>query len=274
MSSMARVLIAAGSDSGGGAGVQADTKTVTALGGFATTAVTALTAQNTLGVQGIDPVEPQFIGRQMASILDDIGADCGKTGMLPSRQVIDTVADGWAKRGKGAPLVVDPVMIAQSGDRLIEDEAVQALIGQLIPLATLITPNLPEAEVLAGRSLGDDEDPAGLAHELLAMGCGAVLVKGGHRTGGEEVVDVLVRSHAEPVYLRYPRVMTQHTHGTGCTLGSGIAAGLGQGRDLVAAVQRARAYLQRALKLAPGIGAGAGPVHHGHTVSSFEAGDS
>lgn len=272
MGETARVLIMAGSDSGGGAGIQADIKSVTALGGFATTAVTALTAQNTLGVQGVVPVEPDFIAQQMTSVLDDIGTDCGKTGMLHSRAVIETVAESWRRQGGGAPLVVDPVMVAQSGDRLLEHDAVGALKEQLVPLATVLTPNRPEAEVLAGRRLGEGEDPAVMAGELLYLGSDSVLLKGGH-ADGEEVVDVLVRREGEPVYLRYPRVNTRNDHGTGCTLASAIAAGLAQGRSLKDAVRRGRAYLQRAIEQAPALGGGAGPVHHGHTVAAFEVTD-
>jgi hydroxymethylpyrimidine/phosphomethylpyrimidine kinase len=269
MSQPARVLIIAGSDSGGGAGIQADIKSVTALGGFATTAVTALTAQNTVGVQGVVPVAPDFIAQQMTSVLDDIGTDCGKTGMLHSRAVIETVADGWRRQGGVAPLVVDPVMVAQSGDRLLEDDAVGALREHLVPLAHVLTPNRPEAEVLAGRGLGESEDPASMAWELLELGCDSVLLKGGH-AAGDEVVDVLVRHGRDPLYLRYPRVVTHNDHGTGCTLASAIAAGLAQGRRLDDAVARARAYLQRAIEQAPGLGRGSGPVHHGHTVTAFE----
>jgi hydroxymethylpyrimidine/phosphomethylpyrimidine kinase len=271
MTKPARILLVAGSDSGGGAGIQADIKSVTALGGFATSAVTALTAQNTRGVQGVWPVDPPAIGQQMVSVLDDIGTDAVKTGMLHSREVIETVAARLEASVPHAPLVVDPVMVAQSGDRLIEEAAEATLRQRLVPLATVLTPNIPEAEVLAGRSLGSDEPPAELAGELLELGCNAVLLKGGH-AAGEEVVDVLVARHREPLWLRYPRIETRHNHGTGCTLASGIAAGLGQSRPLEEAVERARAYLQRAIELAPGFGSGAGPVHHGHTVAAFEPG--
>lgn len=272
MVATARVLIAAGSDSGGGAGIQADIKAVTALGGFATTAVTALTAQNTRGVQGVRGVEPDFIGEQMVSVLDDIGTDAVKTGMLHSRSVIETVASTLEGQAQRLPLIVDPVMVAQSGDRLVEEAAQEALAHRLIPLATMITPNIPEAEVLAGRSFREQEDPAGLARELLGLGCQSVLLKGGHGHG-DEVVDVLVEQGKEPMYLRYPRVATANNHGTGCTLASAVAVGVGEGRSREAAVRRARAYLQRALETAPGLGQGSGPVNHGHTFAGFEVPD-
>mgnify|MGYP000683359046 CR=1 FL=1 len=273
MTQPARILLVAGSDSGGGAGLQADIKSVMALGGFATCAVTALTAQNTLGVQGVSPVEPAFIGEQMVSVLDDIGADAAKTGMLPSSEVIEAVAARLEAIASALPLVVDPVMVAQSGDRLIEEAAEATLRQRLLPLATVVTPNIPEAKVLAGRPLGADEPPGNLANELLGLGCEAVLLKGGH-AAGEEVVDVLARRGQDPLYLRYPRIATRSNHGTGCTLASATATGLGEGRALDDAVRRARAYLQRAMEKAPGFGAGGGPIHHGHTVGPFELGPS
>lgn len=262
-----RVLIIAGSDSGGGAGIQADLKTVTALGGFGMTAITALTAQNTLGVFGVMPVEPDFVVQQMDVVLDDLGADAVKTGMLHSPEVIEAVA-GALERRPGLPLVVDPVMIAQSGATLLQDTAVVALKQHLLPRATLLTPNLPEAEKLIGRSIGGAADMEAAAREILAMGPEAVLLKGGHLTG-DWLVDLLVTSKGVKRF-EGPRIDTDQTHGTGCTLASAIATGLAQGLSLADAVRRARAYLQEALRTAPGLGRGQGPVNHGHTVGRFD----
>jgi hydroxymethylpyrimidine/phosphomethylpyrimidine kinase len=270
-----RVLIVAGSDSGGGAGIQADIKTVTALGGYAATAVTALTAQNTRGVFGVVGVEPAFIRQQIDLVLDDIGADAIKTGMLHSVAVIEAVAGALEARleaGSGAdaakpPLVVDPVMVAQSGDPLLAEDAVAALAARLIPLADLITPNLPEAGRLLGRTVTRAEEMERAAQDLLGLGCGAVLLKGGHLEA-ETLSDLLVTAEGCERF-EHPRIDTPHTHGTGCTLASAIATGLAQGLALRAAVERALAYLQEAIRSAPGLGHGHGPVNHGHTVRPF-----
>ncbi|WP_435101235.1 bifunctional hydroxymethylpyrimidine kinase/phosphomethylpyrimidine kinase [Arhodomonas sp. AD133] len=267
----ARVLIVAGSDSGGGAGIQADIKAVSALSGYAATAVTALTAQNTLGVQGVWPVPADFIAAQMRSVLDDIGADCVKTGMLHDAEVIDTVADGLAAGAPDAPLVVDPVMIAQSGDRLLQEDAVTALKQRLLARATVITPNLPEAEVLLGRDIVGAAAQEAAAEALLDIGCRAVLLKGGHAAATDTVTDILA-TRDEVVRLVYPRIDTRNSHGTGCTLASAIATGLAQGLAMDAAVRRARRYLQRALETARPLGAGHGPVNHQHTVAPFDGG--
>jgi len=262
-----RVLIVAGSDSGGGAGIQADIKTVTALGGYAATAVTALTAQNTCGVFGVVGIAPAFIQQQMRVVLDDIGADALKTGMLHDSPVIEAVAEVLDGEARGIPLVVDPVMVAQSGDRLLECRAVAALKAHLVPLAGVLTPNAPEAEALTGRPVADLDGMRATAEALLALGAGAVLVKGGHLTGA--VVRDLLADAAGMEVLENPRIETRHTHGTGCTLASAIATGLAQGLALRAAVFRARSYLQEALRCAPGLGGGQGPVGHGHTVARF-----
>jgi len=266
-----RVLIVAGSDSGGGAGIQADIKTVTALGGYAATAVTALTAQNTLGVTGIHRVPPAFIAEQMAVVLSDIGADCIKTGMLHNAAVIDAVADAIAAHAAGLPVVVDPVMVAQSGARLLDADATEALARRLAVLATVITPNLPEAEALCGRRIGSVDDMAAAADAILALGAKAVLIKGGH-LAGPTVHDLLLDAAGSEMF-RSPRIDTKHTHGTGCTLASAIATGLAQGLPLRVAVARARAYLHEAIRTAPGLGKGHGPVNHGHTVAPFGAPD-
>lgn len=265
---IARVLIVAGSDSGGGAGIQADIKTVTALGGFATTAVTALTAQNTLGVFGVVGVAPDFIQQQMRLVLEDIGTDAIKTGMLHSAAVIDAVCEVLEARAPRVPVVVDPVMVAQSGDSLLVPDAVTALTRRLVPQATVLTPNLPEAARLLGREIGGLAEMPEAARALLELGPEAVLLKGGHLEDGATVSDVLA-THAGVERFESERVATRHNHGTGCTLASAIATGLAQGLDLRVAITRARAYLLEALKSAPGLGRGHGPVNHGHTVRPF-----
>jgi hydroxymethylpyrimidine/phosphomethylpyrimidine kinase len=262
-----RVLIIAGSDSGGGAGIQADLKTVTALGGYGATAITALTAQNTQGVFGVVAVDPDFIQAQMDVVLRDIGADALKTGMLHTAQVIDAVVDTLDALAPRVPLVADPVMVAQSGDSLLDPDAVETLLRRLVPRATVLTPNAPEAEVLTGRPIGEVADMAAAGRTLRDRGAQAVLVKGGHLSG-ETVTDVLVTAEGTR-HFESPRIPTVHTHGTGCTLASAIATGLAQGLALEPAVVRARAYLTEAIRQAPGLGQGSGPVHHGHTVRPF-----
>ncbi len=265
---IARVLIVAGSDSGGGAGIQADIKTVTALGGFATTAVTAITAQNTLGVFGVVPVPAQTIEQQMRVVLDDIGADAIKTGMLADNSVIEVVAGVLTGLQSRVPVVVDPVMIAQSGDPLIESNAVDALAEKVIPMATVLTPNLPEAERLLGRKIDGLAAMRQAARDLLDFGAQSILLKGGHAEGAI-VQDVLASQDGLEVF-ESPRIDTKHTHGTGCTLASAIATGLAQGLALPRAVARARAYLFAAISHAPGFGQGSGPVHHGHSIPRFD----
>ena len=259
-----RVLIVAGSDSGGGAGIQADIKAVTAMNGFAATAITALTAQNTEGVHGVVGVEPAFIARQIEVVLSDIGADALKTGMLHSAEVIEVVASEIAKHAAGVPLVVDPVMVAKGGHRLLLTEAEAALRDTLLPMAALITPNLPEAEVLAGFPVRTEADMKRAAERLAALGAGAVLMKGGHLEG-DRVVDLLFQDGR---FDRFEdaRIASRSTHGTGCTLASAIAAGLAQKMTLKDAVTRARDYVRRAIETAPGFGRGHGPLNHAVTV--------
>jgi len=267
-----RVLIIAGSDSGGGAGIQADLKTVTALGGYAATAITALTAQDTTGVHAIEGVELAFIARQIELSLGDIGADAIKTGMLHNAAVIETVVGALERHGPLIPVVVDPVMIAKGGASLLDVAAVDVLKRRLLPRAAVLTPNIPEAEALTGRKIVSVEDMRAAALALLQMGPRAVLVKGGHREGGT-VTDLLAEMiEGEPRVetFRSKRIDTRHTHGTGCTLASAIAVGIAQDLDLVAAVRRARAYVLQALKTAPGFGQGHGPLNHGHTVRPFK----
>jgi hydroxymethylpyrimidine/phosphomethylpyrimidine kinase len=259
-----RVLVVAGSDSGGGAGIQADIKTITALGAYAATAVTALTAQNTQGVFGIHAAPPDFIRQQMELVLDDIGADAIKTGMLADAETIDLVCDVLAARAPAVPLVADPVMIAKGGAALLQPAALEALRRRLLPRATVLTPNIPEAEALTGTPITEVAGQEAAGQALRALGAQAVLVKGGHGDG-PVVVDVLV-SAAGVVRMESPRIATRHTHGTGCTLASAIAAGLAQGLGLEAAVRRARAYVQAAIAAAPGYGRGHGPLAHDVTV--------
>ena len=253
-----RVLIVAGSDSGGGAGIEADIKTVTALKGYAATAITALTAQNTQGVSAIFPVPPDFVRQAMVAVLSDIGADCVKTGMLHDAGVIAAVADTLAALTPAVPLVVDPVMVATSGTRLLDEGAIAVLKARLIPRATLLTPNLPEAEMLLGRPIAGADAMIEAAEALRALGAGAVMLKGGHLPG-DLLRDVVVEAGARYV-LESRRIPTRHTHGTGCTLASAIATGLAQGMALRAAIERAHGFVQRAIAAAPGYGKGRGPL--------------
>jgi len=259
-----RVLIVAGSDSGGGAGIQADIKTVTALGGYAATALTALTAQDTRDVYAIHEVPAAFVRQQMQVVLDDIGADAIKTGMLHRTEVLEVVADTIAESAAGVPLVVDPVMVAKGGASLLDADTRLVLRERLIARATVITPNLPEAEILVGGTVADEADMAAAGREILGLGPRAVLMKGGHMPG-DEVVDLLVTVDGTERFAS-PRIDTRHTHGTGCTLASAIAAGLAQGHELSTAVGRARAYLVEAIRSAPGYGHGHGPLNHAHTM--------
>jgi hydroxymethylpyrimidine/phosphomethylpyrimidine kinase len=261
-----RVLIVAGSDSGGGAGIQADIKAVTAMNAFAATAITALTAQNTEGVHGVVPIDPAFIAQQIEVVLTDIGADALKTGMLHSAEVIGVVAAALKKHAPGVPLVVDPVMVAKGGHRLLLSEAEAALRDTLLPMAALITPNLPEAEVLAGFPVRNEADMARAAERLAQLGARAVLLKGGHLEG-DTVVDLLLHEGGVERFAD-PRIMSKHTHGTGCTLASAVAAGLAQKMGLLDAVARARSYVRQAIETAPGFGRGHGPLNHAVTVRS------
>ena len=259
-----RVLIVAGSDSGGGAGIQADIKTVTALGGYAMTAVTALTAQNTLRVAAIHDVPADFVAAQMRVVLADLGADCVKTGMLHRADIIETVCDVLDAEAPHVPLVVDPVMVAKGGEPLLAPEALAAFKERLVPRAWVLTPNLPEAEALTGTRLRDLGAAEATARALAAMGPRAVLLKGGHMPG-ETVVDLLLDGDGLEAFEE-ARIDTTSTHGTGCTLASAIATGLAQGLAVRDAVARARAYVLEAIRTAPGLGAGHGPLNHAHTM--------
>jgi hydroxymethylpyrimidine/phosphomethylpyrimidine kinase len=259
MPALGRVLIIAGSDSGGGAGVQADIKTVTALGGYAATAITAITVQNTLGVTGVHPIPLEIVEAQARAVLSDIGADAIKTGMLGDAAMVELVARLLDEAR--APAVIDPVMVAKGGAALLAPEAVAAVRAQLIPRAALLTPNAPEAEALTGVAVATTDDLRRAGEALLAAGAKAVLMKGGH-VPGERVVDVLMTADGETVF-EGERIETRHTHGTGCTLASACATGLAQGLPLAAAVARAWDYVHEAMLRAPGLGAGHGPLDHG-----------
>jgi hydroxymethylpyrimidine/phosphomethylpyrimidine kinase len=265
-----RILVVAGSDSGGGAGIQADIKTITMLGGFAMTAVTALTAQNTLGVEEVLPIEARFVALQMRAVLTDIGADAIKTGMLGSARVVEAVADMCESLAFGVPLIVDPVMVAKGGARLLDKSAHDALVLRLLPLASLLTPNVPEAEVLTGMTIKTTRDLERAADALLGLGPSAVLMKGGHLEG-DTVVDVLRTADGADHRFEGPRIVTRSTHGTGCTLASAIAAGVAEGLTLQGAVARARAYVVQAIRLAPGLGKGHGPLEFAHPLMADQA---
>ena len=259
-----RVLIVAGSDSGGGAGIQGDLKTVMALGGYGMTAITALTAQNTQGVHGVHPVPEAFVQLQMQVVLDDLGADAVKTGMLGSAAMVRAVAEALRSWCASLPVVVDPVMVAKGGARLLDADAVAAMVTELLPLATVLTPNVPEAEALTSLTITDEDTALRALDALLRLGVPGVLLKGGHLAG--PVVRDWLATAANVEVLERPRIDTRHTHGTGCTMASAVATGLAQGMDLSAAVHRARGYVQAAILAAPGFGAGHGPLGHAVTV--------
>ena len=265
-----RVLSIAGSDSGGGAGIQADLKTFSALGCYGMTAVTAITAQNTQGVRAIHGVPSEILKAQIEAVVEDIGVDAVKIGMLHSPEVVQVVA--WAIRHYGLKRVVlDPVMVATSGDRLIAEETVQVLVKELFPLASVITPNLDEAELLLGHAIAGVNalEPAGA--ELLALGAMAVLLKGGHLKG-DQVVDVLLQPGLPTLRMASTRIESRNVHGTGCTLSSAIAAYLALGLDLVQAVTQARAYILKAIAAGADVrtGRGHGPLNHGHAPMAMK----
>jgi len=264
-----RVLVVAGSDSGGGAGIQADIKTITALGGYAATAITALTAQNTLGVFGILPVDPDFVAQQMDLVLGDIGADAVKTGMLYSADIIEVVVRVLEKRATSVPLIVDPVMIAKGGASLLDDAALFALRRRLIPRAALVTPNTPEAAAIAQRRVETEADMGAAADAILNLGAGAVLIKGAHLEG-DEILDLLRTADGEQLEFRQSRIKTPHTHGTGCTLASAIAAGIADGLTLRDSVNRAETYVRHAILGAPGFGQGHGPLDHAFPLRGYD----
>lgn len=257
-----RVLIIAGSDPSGGAGIQADIKTVTALGGYASAAITALTAQNTTGVFGLHEVPPEFVQKQISVVLDDIGADCIKTGMLHSIKIIEAVAEVLKKYGN-ISLIVDPVMVATSGDSLVENKGtVLAIKNILIPMATLVTANVPEAEILSGIRVTAKESMIAAGEKIISMGAKNVLIKGGH-LDDDVVQDILILGDGtvSEVY-EHTRIYTKNTHGTGCTLASAIACGLAKGGSLKHSIVVARKYVYDAIRTAPNLGKGKGPLNH------------
>ena len=257
-------LTIAGSDSSGGAGIQADLKTFAAFGVYGASVITALTAQNTAGVSGIHPVPPAFVAAQIDAVFGDLAVEAVKIGMAAQLAAIDAIAAGLA-RWSPRHVVLDPVMVATSGDRLLAPDAVEALRVKLAPWASLITPNLPEAAALLDEPVAQSE--AAIERQgqrLLAMGCRAVLIKGGHGEGSESI-DYLI-DPAGTIALSAPRLATRNTHGTGCSLSSAIAAGLAKGEDLTTAVRRAKAWISAAIAAADrlGVGHGHGPIHHYH----------
>ncbi len=256
----ARLLIIAGSDSGGGAGIQADIKTASAFGVFAMTAVTAVTAQNTLGIRAIHAVPPAIVREQIEATLEDIGADAIKIGMLGSASIVKAIAGALAKYAGKIPIVLDPVMASTSGSKLLPDNAVAALKKHLFPLAALVTPNIPEAKALVGMGSSRRDEAERAARKLMALGAKAALIKGGHSTSAT-IDDVLVWQRGVEIYA-FPRIKTKHTHGTGCTFSTAIACGLAQGLSLPLATGRAREFVQKAILTAPGLGRGHGPLNH------------
>ncbi|HEX2184905.1 MAG TPA: bifunctional hydroxymethylpyrimidine kinase/phosphomethylpyrimidine kinase [Chloroflexota bacterium] len=249
----------AGSDSSAGAGIQADLKTFQALGVYGASAITAITAQNTLGVRAVHEIPPQVVAAQIDAVVEDLGVDAAKTGMLSSASIIEAVAERVRHWGLHKALVLDPVMVAKSGDRLLREDAVRALIERLLPLAAVVTPNLAEAEVMVGRRVRSEEDMHLAAREVLALGPRAVVMKGGHLEG--DPVDLFFDGQT---FHRFParRVETTSTHGTGCTFAAAIAVHLAQGAPLATAVGAAKAYLTTALERATPVGQGHGPVKH------------
>lgn len=258
-----RVLTIAGSDSGGGAGIQADLKTFSACGCYGMSVITALTAQNTCGVSAIHPVPIKFVREQLDAVLTDIGADAVKIGMLFSPELIKTVATALADF-KVTNIVLDPVMVAQSGDKLLQDEAVEAIRQHLVPMADILTPNLPEAEVLTGSSVQSAAEMKKAAEALASSGCKAVLIKGGHRSGQQSDDLLYLSKDRQFLELAGQRIETRNNHGTGCTLSSAIASMLAKGETMEEAVRQAKSYIQGAIKAGAQyrIGKGHGPVHH------------
>lgn len=259
--SKGRVLIVAGSDSGGGAGIQADIKAITMLGGYAMTAITAVTVQNTVGVTNVHEIPPAIVREQIEAVMGDLGADTWKLGMLGSAAHVRAALGAWYAVGDGVPVVLDPVMVAKGGASLLKEDAISVIRDEMMPIAALVTPNAPEAEALTGAPVRDLDGQRRAAEILLRkLGASAALVKGGH-IEGEVVRDVLLTQHAERVF-ESPRIQTRATHGTGCTLASAIAVQIARGDAIEAAVEKARDYLMQAIRHAPGLGMGHGPLGH------------
>ena len=264
MGKPARVLSIAGSDSGGGAGLQADIKTLSALNCYAMTAVTAVTVQDTTGVYGIHPLPPNIVSEQIARVLSDIGADAIKIGMLGADSIVSAVSEALNAYGS-VPLVLDTVMIAKGGTTLLDEGGVAALKSQLLARAALVTPNAPEAAMLTGMRVETVDDLVKAGKNLVGLGAEAALVKGGHLEGAV-VTDALVNADKVRL-LEAPRIGSRSTHGTGCTLASACAAGIAQGMELFDAVARAHQYVQHAIRTAPGFGMGNGPLNHLHHLA-------
>ncbi len=254
------VLTIAGSDSSGGAGIQADLKTITALNAYGMSAITALTAQNTQGVFEVVACDHAFISLQIDVVLSDIGADVIKTGMLFDRSIIDAVSDMLSLYPK-IPRIIDPVMVATSGSVLLKDDAIESFIEKMIPNATLITPNIPEAELLSNMKIHSKDDMVKAGEKILELGTKAVLVKGGH-AGGETVTDVYLPANNQPHFFTRKRIKSENTHGTGCTLASAIAAYLSQGQSLENAIEKATLFVAKGIEFAPNLGKGNGPLNH------------
>lgn len=259
--SIGRVLIIAGSDSGGGAGMQADIKTCAAFGVYSASAITAITAQNTLGVQKVEAISAPMVSEQIRSVLVDIGADVIKIGMLANADIVHSVADIISELAPETTIVLDPVLAATSGDELLEGQAVAALKDRLLPLADMVTPNTQEAEILTGIAIEDVESMIAAGEMLLKMGAYSALMKGGHLKG-KSVVDVFVTDEGSQI-MSAPRLYSRHTHGTGCTLASAVAASLALGMPMDVAVQDAREFVFEAIRTAPKLGKGNGPLNHG-----------
>ena len=262
---ISRVLTIAGSDSSGGAGIQADIKTVSALGAFAASAVTMVTVQDTNGISDIHQTPPLVVSGQISAVMADIGADAIKTGALGSLECIHTVALEIEKLASDIPLVVDPVLVSTSGGSLMDRDALGVFKAELVLQADLITPNIHEAEILAGSEITCIADMKRMGERLLTLGPPAVLITGGHLKS-EQVTDVLITLDGITEFTS-PRLATRHDHGTGCTLASAIATGLAQQMPLNAAIERAHGYVQAALRTAPGLGRGRGPVNHMHVLT-------
>lgn len=262
MKNYPRVLVIAGSDSGGGAGIQADIKAISACGAYAATAITAVTVQNTRGVEAVHVIPAEVVAAQIDAVMSDIGADAVKIGVLPNAQIVNAVADALERHG--APdILLDPVMVASSGDELIDNEAIEAIIRRLLPMATLVTPNIPEAQRMSSMRVASEADFEAAAKRLTELGAHAILLKAGHLEA-PILTDHLFTPNATPDLYAHERVKTPNTHGTGCSLASAIAAFLAQGEPLTDAVAKAEAYLQGAIKAGAKyrLGSGHGPVHH------------
>jgi hydroxymethylpyrimidine/phosphomethylpyrimidine kinase len=258
-----KVLTIAGSDSGGGAGIQADLKTFSAIGCYGMSVITALTAQNTRGVTGIHPVPPAFVVQQIEAVFSDMGTDAVKIGMLYSAELIEAVSEAL-KKHNARKIVLDPVMVAQSGDKLLQDDAIEAIKTHLMPLADVVTPNIPEASVLCGRQLKQWCDIESAAETLAQHGSRSILIKGGHGDENKSTDLLFLASENRFVRLTASRIKTNNNHGTGCTLSSAIASYMARGNDIEAAVQKAKTFMNQAIAAGANykLGHGHGPVHH------------